>query len=72
MTGLFRPQPGVRPIAKLPPRAFRPLLYQLERFTPPDALNPLAVRMPPRTAQQCRHPAIAITASDLSRFGKTP
>src|SRR5690606_22044433 len=28
----------------------------------PDTLDPLAVHMPPRIAQQRRHPAIAITA----------
>lgn len=62
MPRILRPQPDARSVAQPEPRALRLLLRHLEPLATPYALDPLAVHMPPRIAQQGRHSAIAVAA----------
>ena len=61
MAGILGPKPDARPVVQPEPAALRLPLRQLQPFAAPNTLDPLAVHMPPRIAQQRRHPAIAIT-----------
>jgi hypothetical protein len=61
MPRIFRAQPDARTIVQPQSSALWLLLRHLKPFTPPDALNPLAVHMPACVTQERCHTPIAIT-----------
>ncbi len=60
MARILGSKPDARSVVQPEPPALRLPLRHFEPLAAPDTLNPPAVHMPPRIAQQRRHPPIAI------------
>ena len=62
MIGPARPQTDAGSVVEPQPAPFRLLLWDLQPFPPPDALDPLGVHMPTFGPEQGSDPPIAISA----------
>jgi len=65
MALVHRPQPDAGTIIQPETAAFRLFHWNLEPFTPPDAIDALLIHMPAVSPQQGRDPAVAIPAKPL-------
>ncbi len=62
MVGMLQPQPHARSVVEPQPSAWLLLLWNLQPFAAPDALDPVVANMPAGTLQQRRDSAIAVAS----------
>jgi hypothetical protein len=62
MVGMLRPKPHARSVVEPQPPAWLLLLWNLQPFAAPDALDPVLANMLADALQQRRDPAIAIAS----------
>ena len=68
MVRTFRLEAHARSIVQPKPPLLSLLLWDLQPFTSPDALDPLVVHVPARVVQQTRHHALTIAAIFVGQF----
>ena len=68
MVRTFRLEAHARSIVQPEPSLLSLLLWDLQPFTSPDALDPLVVHMPASVVQQTRHHAITIAVIYVGQF----
>ena len=68
MVRTFRLETHARSMVQPEPSLLSWLLWDLQPFTSPDALDPLVVHVPASVVQQTRHHAITIAAIFVGQF----